>query len=95
MTRKPVVIKSLTLNNPIYRELQLQAIKKGINLQELLRAIVIPEYLQNHTSETSKKRSEAMKKGWETRRKKQEALELAAKNEEFPPYQEYPAGPTQ
>ena len=87
-----VVLKSLTLSKPIYRELQLQSSKKGITIQELLKAIVIPEYLQNHTSETSKKRSEAMKKGWETRRKRVEAEELRVKNEEFPPY---PAGPTQ
>lgn len=87
-----VVLKSLTLSKSVYRELHLQSKQKGITIQELLKAVVIPEYLQNHTSETSKKHSLAMKKGWETRRKKMEAEELRVKNEEFPPY---PAGPNQ
>jgi len=52
-----------------HRELQSIAKKKGITVQELIRAVIVPEWLESHPVEVSKKRSLAIKKSWETRRK--------------------------
>jgi len=35
-----------TLNESVYEELEKTARKKGITLQELLRAVIIPEWVQ-------------------------------------------------
>jgi len=56
-------------SKPKYRELQSIANKKGITVQELIRAVMVPEWLEHHHVEVSKKRSLAMKKSWELRKK--------------------------
>ena len=62
-------------SKPSYRELQSIAKKKGITVQELLRAVIVPEWLEHHPTSVSKKRSLAIKKSWETRRKNAEHAE--------------------
>jgi len=45
----------LVINPPMYQILRGAAEEKGINVQELLRAVVIPEWLQaNNTSRASR-----------------------------------------
>lgn len=61
-------------------------------LGRMHEAKLIKHHLTKKETVKSTKFSLRVKKGWETRRKNQEVAELAAKNEEFPPY---PAGPTQ
>lgn len=69
-----------SLDKKIFNQLTALSKKRGITVQEYVRAIIIPTYLE-HTIPVNNKRSLAMKKGWETRRQKQqEALELSAKN---------------
>jgi hypothetical protein len=70
----------MVLDKGAYRKLQVLAKKRGITIQEYLRAVIIGSYLESVLI-PSNKRSLAMKKGWETRRRKQEEAELAAKNE--------------
>ena len=41
-----------TLNNEIYRKLETIAKKRGITIQELIRAVIIPEWLKQHEQET-------------------------------------------
>lgn len=81
-----------SLDTVTFKKLQKLAKARGIEVQEYIRAVVIGDFMETHFGHLSNKRSLAMKKGWETRKKNQEKAELAAKNEEFPPY---PAGPTQ
>ena len=68
------------LSKPVYRELSKRSTKNGILIQELIRAVIIPEYLQNHPVSVSKKRSDAIRKSWETRRKN---VEHAESSDEF------------
>jgi hypothetical protein len=67
----------------IWNTLKLRADSKGITVQEYLRAVVIPEHLDlvKPIKVFNKQRSLAMKKGWETRRRNQEAAELETKNQ--------------
>lgn len=69
-----------SLDPKIVKQLQALAKKRGINLQEYIRAIIIPSYLEViQPSIKQKNRSDATKKGWETRRLNQEKAELEAK----------------
>lgn len=63
-----------SLDPKIFKHLEKIAKPRGISVQELLRAVVVPEWISKvHPEFYSKKRSEAMKKGWETRRKNKES----------------------
>jgi predicted DNA-binding ribbon-helix-helix protein len=37
-----------TLDSEIYRKLEQVAKKRGITVQELIRAVIIPEWMQTH-----------------------------------------------
>lgn len=44
-----------TLNDPMYRELEKVAQKKGITVQELIRAVIVPDWVEQN--EVKRKKS--------------------------------------
>ena len=42
-----------TLNDEIYKKLEKIAKERGITVQELIRAVIIPEWLKQHETKTS------------------------------------------
>jgi hypothetical protein len=45
--RVPIVPKFMqTLNESVYEELEKIAVKRGITMQELIRAVIVPEWVQ-------------------------------------------------
>lgn len=43
-----------TLDDIIYRELEKVAKKRGITIQELIRAVIVPEWINGHNGNESK-----------------------------------------
>jgi hypothetical protein len=76
---------TLILHKKILKQLEVLAKHRGIEVQEYIRVIVIPEHLQSQPKSKDVRYSLRAKRSWETRRKNQEEAELRAKNEEFPP----------
>lgn len=43
-----------TLDDLIYRELEKMAKRRGITIQELIRAVIVPEWINGHNSGDSR-----------------------------------------
>lgn len=51
----------LVINPPVYQILRGAADEKGVNVQELLRAVVIPEWLRAHNANMASRVALSMK----------------------------------
>ena len=53
-----------TLDDIIYKELEKVAKKRGISIQELIRAVIVPEWVNGHNGNTSKETVPSKNNNW-------------------------------
>ncbi len=53
-----------TLDDIIYRELEKVAKKRGITIQELIRAVIVPEWINGHNGNGPKEPNPAKMNNW-------------------------------
>ena len=53
-----------TLDDTIYRELEKIAKRRGISIQELIRAVIVPEWVTGHNGTDVKESASAKLNSW-------------------------------
>lgn len=53
-----------TLDDTVYRELEKIAKKKGISIQELIRAVIVPEWVNGHNHGEAKELTASRPNNW-------------------------------
>ena len=53
-----------TLDDTIYRELEKIAKRRGISIQELIRAVIVPEWVNGHNGTDSKESPATKLNAW-------------------------------
>lgn len=53
-----------TLDDIIYRELEKVAKKRGITIQELIRAVIVPEWITGHNGTDNKEHNSSKLNNW-------------------------------
>lgn len=53
-----------TLDDIIYRELDKVARKRGITIQELIRAVIVPEWVNGHNGNQNREHSNTKVNSW-------------------------------
>ena len=53
-----------TLDDMVYRELEKVAKKRGITIQELIRAVIVPEWINGHNGNDPRDSQSAKMNNW-------------------------------
>ena len=53
-----------TIDDIIYRELDKNARKRGITIQELIRAVIVPEWINEHNGNQNKEHGTTKVNSW-------------------------------